>query len=68
MPTYVYDRCLFLQTSRRLGSAPVRLEQLLDAAIVSVVGSFLSSSTAVASWVADGEMALRFGMEVSSEG
>jgi hypothetical protein len=45
-----------------------RDEQLLDAAIVSVVGSFLSSSTAVACWVNDGVMTLRFGMGVSSEG
>jgi hypothetical protein len=43
-------------------------EQLLDAAIIPVVGSFLSSSTAVACWVTDGEMALRFGMNVSSKG
>ncbi len=40
----------------------------LDAAIVSVVGSFLSSSTAIACWVTDGEMALRFGMGVPIRG
>jgi hypothetical protein len=45
-----------------------REEQLLDAAIVSVVGSFLSSLTAGACWVTDGEMTLRFGMDISSEG
>ena len=43
-------------------------EQPLDVSIVPVLGSFLPSSTAVASWVTDGEMALRFGMNVSSEG
>ncbi len=45
-----------------------REEQLLDAAIVSVIGNFLSSSTVVACWVTDGEMTLRFGMDVSIEG
>jgi hypothetical protein len=45
-----------------------RDEQLLDPAIVSVVGSFLSSSTAVACWVTDGETTLRFGMGVSMKG
>ncbi len=45
-----------------------REEQLLDAAIVSVIENFLSSSTAVICWVTDGEMALRFGMNLPSEG
>jgi hypothetical protein len=45
-----------------------REEQLRDAAIVSIVGSFLSSSTAVACWVTDGKMTSRFGMDVPNEG
>ncbi len=45
-----------------------REEQLPDAAIASIVGSFLSSSTAVACWVTDGQTTSRFGMNVSSEG
>jgi hypothetical protein len=45
-----------------------RKEQLLYVAIVSVVGSFLPRSTAIASWVSDGEMTLRFCMTVPSEG
>ena len=45
-----------------------REKHLLDAAIVSVVGRFLSSSTAVACWATDGEIALCFGIDVSREG
>ncbi len=39
--------------------------QLLGAAITSVVGSFQSSPSAVACWVADREMELRLGVGVS---
>ncbi len=39
-----------------------REEKLLDAAIDPVVGSFLSSSEAVACWVTNGELTLRFGI------
>ncbi len=38
-----------------------REEQLLDVAIAPVAGSFLSSSAAVACWVANWELTLRFG-------
>ncbi len=44
------------------------LQQLLDAAIVPVAGSFLSSSAAGACWVTDWEMALRFGIKLSNQG
>ena len=46
---------------------PTSQLKVKDAAIVSVVGSFLSSSSAVACWDTDGEMTLRFGINVSSE-
>ena len=39
-----------------------RNEQLLDAAIVPIAESFLSSSAAVACWVTNGELTLRFGI------
>ena len=45
-----------------------REEQLLDAAIVPVAGSYLSSSAAVACWVTNGELALRFGINLSNQG
>ena len=45
-----------------------REEQPLDAAIVPVAGSFLSSSAAVACWVTNGELALRFGINLSNQG
>ena len=45
-----------------------REEQLLDAAIVPVAGCFLSSSAAVACWVTNGELALRFGINLSNQG
>jgi hypothetical protein len=40
----------------------------IDVALVPVVANFLSSSTTVACWVTDENMALRFGMNVLSEG
>ena len=45
-----------------------REEQLLGAAIVPVAGSFLSSSAAVACWVTNGKLTLRFGMNFSNQG
>ena len=47
-----------------------REEQLLlvVAAIVPVAGSFLSSSAAVACWVTNGELTLRFGINLSNQG
>ena len=45
-----------------------REEQPLDAAIVPVAGSFLSSSAAVACWVTNGELTLRFGINLSNQG
>jgi hypothetical protein len=45
-----------------------REEQQLDAAIVPVAGSFLSSSAAVACWVTNGELTLRFGINLSNQG
>ncbi len=45
-----------------------REEQLLDAAIAPVAGSFLSSSAAVACWVTNGVLALRFGIKLSNHG
>ena len=44
-----------------------REEQLLGAAIVPVAGSFLSSSAAVACWVTNGELTLRFGMNLPNQ-
>ncbi len=44
-----------------------REEQPLDAAIVPVAGSFLSSSAAVACWVTNGELALRFGLNLPNQ-
>ncbi len=43
-------------------------EQLIDVAIIPVVESFLSSSTAVACWVTGANIVLHFGMNVPSEG
>jgi hypothetical protein len=45
-----------------------REEQLLDAAIVPVAGSFLSSSAVVASWVTNGELKLCFGINLPNKG
>ncbi len=45
-----------------------REEQPLDAAIVPVAGSFLSSSAAVESWVTNGELTLRFGINLPNQG
>jgi hypothetical protein len=45
-----------------------REERLLDAAIVPVAGSFLSSSAAVACWVTNRELALRFGINLPNLG
>ncbi len=45
-----------------------REEQPLDTAIVPVAGSFLSSSAAVACLVTNGELALRFGINLSNHG
>ena len=45
-----------------------RKEQPLDAAIVPVAESFLSSSAAVACWVTNGELTLRFGISLSNQG
>ena len=41
--------------------------QLLDAAIVPVAGSSLSSSAAVACWVTNGELTLRFGINLLNQ-
>ncbi len=60
-------RCILVARTLLLARCDVE-ERLLDAAIVPVAESFLSSSRTVACWVTNGELTLRFGINWSNQG
>ena len=64
------ELCVFVTTSAATHHAQRshREEQLLDAAIIPVAGSILSSSAAVACWVTNGALTLRYGINLSNQG
>ncbi len=71
----VFRNVLYIRAVRKIVVARTLLlvrrnhkKQLLDAAIAPVAGSFLSSSAAVACWVANVESTLRFGINFLNKG